>query len=68
MDLEADSIESKPIIIGKGGESLFAGNAYLDKCEVTVLKKPFSKIELTNILTESLEGRTTKDIQNELVL
>jgi len=67
MNLEAQTLESKPIIVGKGGESLFAGNTYLEKCEVNVLKKPFSKTELTNILTESLEGKSAIEIQNQMV-
>ena len=66
MVLDAETLEEKVIIAGKGGESIFATDTILEKCEVNILKKPFSRSELENMLTESLKGRTSVEIQNEL--
>ena len=65
MDLQAKTIERVIKIAGKGGCKSFGGHTYLEKCEVNILKKPFRKQELDNILSESLSGRTAQDIQQE---
>ncbi len=67
MDLQAKTLDRSLKIAGKGGAKSFGGNTYLEKCEVNILKKPFRKQELDNIITESLAGNTADDIAEELV-
>ncbi len=67
MNLQAKAISQKVIRMGKGGDSEFGTDSILEKIEANVLKKPFSKIELQNILTESLNKGTANQQQNELI-
>ena len=66
MPLEAETLEESVIIAGKGGDSVFAQNTILEKCEVNILKKPFTRAELENLVNESLDGRNAVEIQSEL--
>jgi hypothetical protein len=45
--------------MGKGGESTFGDDSILETVRANVLKKPFSKNELNNLLNEALEGKDT---------
>ncbi len=67
MNLEASTLEKKMCFAGKGGSKSFGGNTYLEKCEVNVLKKPFKKAELDNLISESLSGKDAKTLQSELI-
>lgn len=53
MNLEAKTLSEKVVRMGKGGDSEFGTDSYLEKIEANVLKKPFTKAELKNILVES---------------
>lgn len=63
MNLEAKTISQKVIRMGKGGDSEFGADSILEKIEANVLRKPFSKIELENIIKESLGNSDPKHIQ-----
>ncbi len=65
VNLEAKVIERQIVVVGLGGESMFGRNSILEKSEVNVLKKPFTKAELQAILLESLTITDTKgnDVQ-----
>jgi len=65
MNLQAENIESSVIKVGKGGESAFGEDSILETVKANVLKKPFTKVELENILTEVLGGKDYKSIQTE---
>lgn len=67
MNLEAETIDQNVIKVGKGGESAFGEDSILETVKANVLKKPFSKTELENIITESLGGRDAKAIQTETI-
>lgn len=67
MNLEAESINQTVIKVGKGGESAFGEDSILETVKANVLKKPFSKVELENIITESLNGKDAKSIQTESI-
>ncbi len=67
MNLQAKTISQKVIRMGKGGDSEFGTDSILEKIEANVLKKPFSKIELQNILTESLNKSSANQQQTELI-
>ncbi|MFI5140763.1 MAG: strawberry notch C-terminal domain-containing protein [Bacteroidia bacterium] len=63
MNLQAETTETSIIKVGKGGESAFGEDSILETVQANVLKKPFTKIELENILNESLNGKTYAVIQ-----
>jgi DNA repair protein RadC len=65
MNLEAEQIDTAVIKVGKGGESAFGEDSILETVKANVLKKPFTKVELENIITESLNGKDVKTIQAE---
>ena len=67
MNLEAEFISQSVIKVGKGGESAFGEDSILETVKANVLKKPFSKVELENIITESLNGKDFKAIQKESI-
>jgi hypothetical protein len=67
MNLEAESINQTVIKVGKGGESAFGEDSILETVKANVLKKPFTKVELENIITESLNGKDAKAIQVESI-
>ena len=63
MNLEAEQIDTAVIKVGKGGESAFGEDSILETVKANVLKKPFTKVELENIISESLNGKDAKTIQ-----
>lgn len=67
MNLEAETIDQNVIKVGKGGESAFGEDSILETVKANVLKKPFNKTELENIITESLNGKDAKTIQTETI-
>jgi hypothetical protein len=66
MNLEAEIIGSKVIKMGKGSDSAFGDDSNLETVRANVLKKPFSKTELENLVQESLKGREAKMVQSDL--
>jgi DNA repair protein RadC len=67
MNLEAETISSKIIKMGKGSDSAFGDDSMLETVRANVLKKPFTKTELKNLINESLQGRDAKAKQSELM-
>lgn len=67
MDLKAKTLEKKEVVVGKGGRSPFGDNTILEKCEVNILKKPYSSIEVDNLLKSELKGQSAFDYQNNLI-
>ena len=67
MNLEAETIKSSIIKVGKGGESAFGEDSILETVKANVLKKPFTKVELDNIITENLQGYDTKALQTQSI-
>jgi hypothetical protein len=55
MNLQAVTLEKREVIVGKGGRSPFGDNTILEKCEVNILKKPFTNIEIENLLKNELK-------------
>lgn len=66
MNLEAETIASSIIKMGKGAQSVFGKDSMLEKVKANVLRKPFTPTELNNILNESLNGRTATEVREEL--
>ncbi|WP_207515045.1 strawberry notch C-terminal domain-containing protein [Longitalea luteola] len=67
MNLEAETISAKVFKMGKGTDSAFGEDSTLETVKVNVLKKPFSKIELENLLNESLKGENPQKLQQEFL-
>ncbi|WP_161889248.1 strawberry notch-like NTP hydrolase domain-containing protein [Pontibacter russatus] len=67
MDLEAETISSQIAKVGKGGTSVFSENTMLETIRAKVLKKPFTKPEVHNLLQDSLGGKTAAEQTAELV-
>ena len=67
MDLQAETISSRVVIVGKGGQSEFGDDSILETVNANVLKKPFTKIELNNLITEVLQGKDARNQQKGLL-
>jgi len=66
MNLESVTDEAKQLIVGKGGGSVFGTDTILETCTVNVLKKPFTKNELDNLIREALGDSTAQDHQDRV--
>lgn len=66
VDLQAKTLSRQIVKAGKGGRSVFGDHSFLEKCEINVLKKPYSSEELKALVTEALKGLST-DYRNEIV-
>ncbi|MFN4313306.1 MAG: strawberry notch C-terminal domain-containing protein [Chitinophagaceae bacterium] len=67
MNLEAETTASRVIKMGKGSDSAFGDDSVLETVKANVLKKPFSKSELENLINESLKGKEPQEIQQEYI-
>ena len=61
VDLDAQTISSKPITEDKGDPSAFAQPAYMEKVDVKRTVKPFTKDEVKKQVEENLGGTSAKD-------
>lgn len=66
MNLEAETVGSKVIKMGKGSDSAFGDDSNLETVRANVLKKPFTIAELENLVQESLKGREPKLVQSDV--
>lgn len=66
MNLETETVSNKVIKMGKGSDSAFGEDSVLETVRANVLKKPFTKTELENLINESLKGKDPHKIQDEL--
>jgi ABC-type sugar transport system ATPase subunit len=67
MNLEAETVSSKVIKMGKGSDSAFGDDSTLETVRANVLKKPFTKTELENLINESLKGKDPHKLQDKLM-
>ncbi|MBD3638806.1 MAG: strawberry notch C-terminal domain-containing protein, partial [Crocinitomicaceae bacterium] len=67
LDLQAKTISQSVIKVGKGGVSSFGEDSILEKVEVNILKKPFKRSEVENLIKESLDGKSQDEITEQLV-
>lgn len=68
MDLQAEVKSARTVIVGKGGSSEFGDDSILETVMANVLKKPFTRQEINNLLTESLQGKEGRELQKEIKL
>lgn len=67
LDLQATTKRSFTLIVGKGGRTPFSGDSNLELCEVNNLRKPFTRTEVDQIITETLEGKTPENYTQQLL-
>lgn len=67
MDLKAETISLRPVIIGKGGQSAFGDDSVLETVMANVLKKPLSKTELNSMIDEALQGKQPEELQRQFM-
>lgn len=67
MNLEAETVSSKVIKMGKGSDSAFGDDSNLETVRANVLKKPFTKAEVENMVADTLKGAEPKTQQAELI-
>jgi hypothetical protein len=67
MNLEAEVVASKVVKMGKGSDSAFGEDSILETVRAKVLKKPFTRTELENLVLESLKGMEAKARQEALI-
>jgi len=67
MDLQAETVSLRPVIIGKGGQSAFGDDSVLETVMANVLKKPFTKTELNAMLNEALQGKQPEQLQQQFL-
>jgi hypothetical protein len=66
MNLQTEAIRTATLIVGKGGGSSFGNDSVLETVRANVLKKPFSRAELENLVKSSLNGKDAKVQQQEI--
>jgi hypothetical protein len=66
LDLKATTLEKSIKIVGKGGQSAFGDNTYIEKCEVNMLKKPYSVTELENLFKQVIGEKTPDQVKEGL--
>ena len=66
LNLQSVTIDKSIKIVGKGGQSAFGDNTYIEKCEVNILKKPYSITELENLYQQALEGKSPEEVKQTL--
>lgn len=67
LNLQTETIETSIIKMGKGGESAFGDDSILEKVNANILKKPFKKAELENLLRETLGNKNPEEHKKMLL-
>jgi hypothetical protein len=67
MNLETETVNNRIIKMGKGSDSSFGDNSIMETVRANVLKKPFTKTELENLINESLKGKDAHVLQDGLM-
>lgn len=67
MNLQAETISARVVKMGKGSDSVFGDDSLLETVNANVLRKPFTRVELENLLNEVLKGQPAKELQQELI-
>jgi hypothetical protein len=67
VDLDAQTISSKPITEDKGDPSIFAQPAYMEQVDVKRTVKPYSKEDVKEQVKEVLDGKAPYEYGNDLL-
>ena len=65
MDLDAETISTVPITEHKGGTSVFAEPANMERIDIKRTVKPYSSEEVKADIKENLDGKTALDLAKE---
>lgn len=66
MNLRTETTKSRVLIAGNGSDSVFGNDSVLETVLADVLKKPFNRTDLDNLLVESLREGSPEEIQETL--
>ncbi len=67
MNLEAETVNSKIVKVGSGSGSVFSEDSILETVQANVLRKPFTAVELDNLLKEALQGEDADKIRQDMI-
>lgn len=67
LNLQTETVETSIIKMGKGGESAFGDDSILEKVQANILKKPFKKQEVENLLVEALANKNPEEHKRDLL-
>jgi hypothetical protein len=67
VPLNAKLINRKVSVHGVMSDNPFAGDVVVEECEVDILDKPMSKVEIKNVIEKNLQDKTPDGIQNETI-
>lgn len=67
LNLQAETTLSDIRKMGKGGMSAFGNDSIMERVTANVLKKPFRRHELQNLVNDALKGRDPQDVQREMI-
>jgi hypothetical protein len=67
MNLEAETIRSRVVKMGQGTDSAFGEDSTLETVMANVLKKPFTREQLDNLLAEAMQGKDPSAYMDELL-
>ena len=66
-NFQAKTLEKQVTNQGKDESNSFASSTYLEKISVKVLKKPFTKAKIEELVKDSLKGKTAEEFNKELL-
>ncbi len=67
MNLDAETVSTRVVKMGKGTDSAFGEDSILETIRANVLKKPFTRIELENLLNDALKDKDAFGLQQGLI-
>jgi len=67
MNLEAETTGARVLIMGNGSDSVFGNDSILETVKANVLKKPFSRSQLNNLLVDALKEGEPIVLQQTLI-
>jgi len=67
MNLKAETTNARVVKMGNGAGSVFGTDSILETVKANVLRKPFSRAELENLVVEALKEGSPDAIQQQLI-
>lgn len=67
MELQAETINARVVKVGNNGGSVFGTDSILETVSANVLRKPFNRAELENLLSDALGINTPQELSSSLV-
>jgi len=67
MNLEAETTNARVVKMGNGAASVFGTDSILETVKANVLRKPFNRTELENLIVEALKDGNVETLQQQLI-